>query len=73
MIMVATVREVRDNSLLVIDRAAGQNVVVHTNNTRCFSRGDRIFIWHNGVMAQSFPPQISAIRIRRVFPGGGCR
>ncbi len=72
MIMVATVREVRANSLLVIDRATGQNIVVNTNNARCYSRGDKIFIWHNGVMAQSFPPQISAIRIRRIFPSGGC-
>lgn len=38
MLMIATVREVRFNSLLVRDRATSQNVIVNTRNTRGFSR-----------------------------------
>ncbi len=73
MLMIATVQEVRRNSLLVRDRATGQEVVVNTNYARCFSAGDRVSIFYNGVMTASLPPQISAIRIRRIMPGCGCR
>lgn len=73
MFMIATVREVRFNSLLVRDRATSQNVVVNTRNTRGFFPGDIISIFYNGVMTQSIPPQISAIRISRLFPPRCCR
>lgn len=39
MLMIATIREVRFNSLLVRDRATAQNVVVNTRNTRGFFQG----------------------------------
>ena len=73
MLMLATVREVRLNSLLVRDRAASQEVVVNTRNTRGFSPGDIVRIFYNGVMTQSVPPQISAIRISRLSPPWCCR
>ncbi len=72
MIMIAMVREVRPNQLVVRDRANFQNVVVNTNDTRCFSVGDIVSILYNGVMTKSLPPQISAIRIRRLFPRRNC-
>ncbi len=72
MLMIAIVREVRPRSLLVRDRATGQTVIVHVNQTCCFFIGDIVSIWYNGVMAQSFPPQITAMRIRRIFPTRGC-
>lgn len=73
MIMIATVREVRFNSLLVRDRSTSQNVVVNTRNTRGFLPGDIISILYNGVMTRSIPPQISAIRIIRLSPPRCCR
>lgn len=73
MLMIAIVREVRSNSLLVRDLATGQNVIVRTNTARRFCVGDRIAIWFNGVMTRSIPPQINAIRIRRIFSSGRCR
>ncbi len=72
MIMIAMVREVRPNQLVVRDRANFQSVVVNTNDTRCFSVGDIVSILYNGVMTKSLPPQISAIRIRRLFPRRNC-
>ena len=73
MLMLATVQEVRLNSLLVRDRAASQEVVVNTRNTRGFSPGDIVRIFYNGVMTQSIPPQISAIGISRLSPPWCCR
>lgn len=73
MIMIATVREVRDDSLLVRDRANGQDVVVHTNCTECFCVGDIVSILFNGIMTNSLPPQITATNIRRIFSRGFCR
>lgn len=73
MIMIATVREVRFNSLLVRDRATSQNVVVNTRNTRGFFPGDIISILFNGVITASIPPQIFAIRISRIFSPWCCR
>lgn len=73
MIMVATIRAVRFNSLLVRDRATSQNVVVNTRNTRGFFPGETISILYNGVMAESIPPQIFAIRIWRISPPWCCR
>ncbi len=73
MLMIATVQEVRQRNLLVRDRTTGQEVIVNTNYARCFSVGDRISIFYNGAMTASIPPQISAIRIRRIIPGCSCR
>ncbi len=73
MLMIATVREVQASSLLVRDRSTSQDVLVRTNNARCFSVGDRVGILFNGVMTRSIPPQITAIRIRRIFGSGCCR
>lgn len=67
MIMIATIREVWTSRLLVRDHATGQEVMVNTDCTKCLSTGDRVGIWYNGVMTKSLPPQISAIRIRRLF------
>ncbi len=65
MIMNATIREVRENSLLVCDHATGQDVVVNTQDACCFCVGQRIRIQYNGIMALSLPPQITACRITR--------
>lgn len=73
MLMIATVREVRGNRLLVRDHASQQNVIVNTNRTGCIFVGDRVSILYNGVMTRSIPPQITAIRIRRLFPRRNCR
>lgn len=66
MLMIATVRAVRFNSLIVRDRATSQTVVVNTRNPRGFFPGDVISILYNGVMTGSIPPQIFAIRIWRL-------
>lgn len=73
MVMIAVVREVRAGSLLVRDRATGQNVVVNTDQTRCIFPGDLVGILYNGVMTNSLPPQISALRIQSIFSRGNCR
>lgn len=73
MLMIATVRAIRFNSLLVRDRATSQNIVVNTRNTRGFFPGDIISILYNGVMTNSIPPQIFAIRIRRISSPWCCR
>ena len=66
MTMCATVVEVRDGSLLVCDRGAGQEVVVHTPCACRFCVGDFLRIQYNGVMTLSIPPQISADCIVRI-------
>ena len=73
MMMIATVREVRNDSLLVRNRANGQDVVVHTDCTGCFCVGDIVSILFNGIMTNSLPPQITATNIRRIFSRGFCR
>lgn len=73
MVMIAVVREVRSGNLLVRDRATGQNIVVNTNQTQCIFPGDLVGILYNGVMTNSFPPQISALRIRTILSRGTCR
>ncbi len=72
MLMIASVRQIRPNSLLVRDRATGQSVLVHTRMTRCFRVGDIVSILYNGIMTRSLPPQITAIRIRPLFPRRPC-
>lgn len=73
MILTAVVERVWPNRLLVRDRSNFQNVIVNTNQTRCFMVGDIVSILYNGVMTRSIPPQIFAIRIRRLFPRRNCR
>lgn len=73
MILTAVVERVWPNRLLVRDRSNFQNVIVNTNQTRCFMVGDIVSILYNGVMTRNIPPQIFAIRIRRLFPRRNCR
>ena len=73
MIMTATVQEVWSSSLLVRDHATSQEVIALARNAGCFSPGDRVRIWYNGAMTNSLPPQISAIRIRRISSCGCLR
>lgn len=73
MLMIATVRAVQPETLLVFDRATRQDVLVHTRSTRCFREGDRVSILYNGVMTRSLPPQITAVYIRRLNPRCDCR
>lgn len=62
----ATVLEVRNSSLLVLDCRTCQQVIVFAQNAWRFSIGDCVRIEYNGVMTLSIPPQISAMRICRV-------
>lgn len=64
MLMIAIVREVRTDTLLVRDSFTSQDVIAHTNCAQRFFRGDMVRIWYNGIMTRSLPPQINAIRIR---------
>lgn len=66
MTMTATVRQVRQGSLLVRDHQIRQEVVVNTRIARRFRPGDRVLIIYNGVMTKSLPPQITAQRIVRL-------
>lgn len=72
MLIIACIKEVRKNSLLVQDCSTSQDIVVNTNCTRCFCVGDRIRICYNGIMTNSLPPQISATCIRRISSCCGC-
>lgn len=72
MLMIAIIKEVRENSLLVRNRADFQRVVVNTDNTKCFFAGDIIAVTFNGIMTNSLPPQIFSNRIRRIFPRRNC-
>lgn len=64
--MLATVRQVCPRNLLVCDHSTDQEVLVHTANACCFSRGDCVCIHFSGVMTMSIPPQITATCIHRV-------
>lgn len=64
--MCAEILEISENSLLVRDSRTRQEFIV---NMRCncnYRTGDRIIIIYSGAMTMSIPPQISAIRIRKV-------
>ncbi len=65
MTLCATVRSVREDSLVVFDCATAQEIVVHTSRARCFFAGERVVIRFNGVMTASIPPQITATCISR--------
>ena len=58
--MCATVCQVCCCSLLVCDHETCQQVLVHSDNARCFSVGDRVCIHYSGAMSMSMPPQITA-------------
>lgn len=64
--MLATVLEVNPDSLLVLNHATSQEVIVHTNCTCNFQVNDRVIILFNGIMTMSLPPQINAIRISKL-------
>lgn len=67
--MTATILDITPGrSLLVVDEATGQQVVVNTRNTNRFSINDRIRITYNGVMTRSMPPQITANNIQILNP-----
>lgn len=63
MIMIATVLEVRQDSLLVRDRRTSQKVIVHTPLARRFRPGNILRILYSRAMTMSIPPQITAIHI----------
>lgn len=65
-IMTATVLEVRHRSLLVRDRRTSQKVLVHTSLARLFRPGNIVRILYSGAMTRSIPPQITAIRIKKI-------
>lgn len=64
--MCAEVRQVCPCKLLVCDCSTGQDVLVHTADACCFSCGDCVCIYFNGVMTKSIPPQITAACMHRV-------
>ena len=64
--MCATVLCVQDGCLLVCDSCTRQEVLVHTDQARCFSCGDYVKIEYSGMMSMSLPPQITALCISRV-------
>lgn len=61
--MDADVLEVREGSLLVRDRNAGHEVVVHAAQAADFQVGDRLHIRTSGAMMLSLPPQVTALEI----------
>ena len=63
MIMQAVVRNVQWNQLLVWDLNTRQQVLVNTPVAHRFRPGNVVRIRYNGVMTNSIPPQIFAIRI----------
>lgn len=69
MFMQAVVIEVRWDHLFVIDLETRQSVNVNTLVARQFRPGDLVNIWYNGVMTNSIPPQIYALRITRAQAG----
>lgn len=64
--MHATVLKVQCDSLLVCDHATSQEVLVHTDQARCFCPCDQVCICYSGAMTMSIPPQISAECIYKV-------
>ena len=63
--MCGTILEVNHDSLLIRDSRTDQEVLVRTNCTCGFQRGDRVNVLFNGAMTMSIPPQINAIRVSR--------
>lgn len=63
--IIAKVLRVDSRDLLVCDCSTKQEVVVHTNQARCFSSGDCVCIHFSGAMTMSIPPQITATCIKK--------
>ena len=66
MTICATVLAVLDGALLVRDCCTCQQVLVHTQGTRCFRPGDRARIRYSGASTRSLPPQVTATEISRI-------
>ena len=66
MTICATVLAVLDGALLVRDCCTCQQVLVHTQGTRCFRPGDRARIRYSGASTRSLPPQVTATEICRI-------
>ena len=66
MTICATVLAVLDGALLVRDCCTCQQVLVHTQWTRCFRPGDRARIRYSGASTRSLPPQVTATEICRI-------
>lgn len=66
MTMCAVILETGEGRLLVRDARTDQEIQVNTPCSCNFRVGDRVLIVHNGAMTMSIPPQISAVRIRKV-------
>lgn len=70
MFMQASVLDVQWGRLLVLDLLTRQRVIVNTPDARFFRPGDLVQIWYSGVMTNSIPPQITALSIAPLSPGG---
>ncbi len=66
MTICATVLAVLDGALLVRDCCTCQQVLVHTQGTRCFRPGARARIRYSGASTRSLPPQVTATEICRI-------
>ena len=66
MTICATVLAVLDGALLVRYCCTCQQVLVHTQGTRCFRPGDRARIRYSGASTRSLPPQVTATEICRI-------
>lgn len=65
MTMCAVILETGNDQLLVRDSKTDQEIIVNTRCSCDFRVGDRILIFHRGMMTMSLPPQISAVRITK--------
>lgn len=73
MILIGTVERVGPGRFVLRERRNGRRVVVFTRQTRCIFPGDLVSVLYNGVMTRSFPPQVTAIAVRRLSPQRNCR
>lgn len=70
MFMQASVLDVQWGRLLVLDLLTRQRVIVNTPDAQWFRPGDLVRIWYSGAMTKSIPPQITALSIAPLSPGG---
>lgn len=63
MTMQATILRVQPDTLLVLQHATFQRMLVHTPEACHFRVGDVVCIQYSGAMTFSIPPQITAINI----------
>ena len=64
--MHATVCKVCPCHLEVCEHCTDQEVLVRTDNARCFCPGDHVCIHYDGRMTKSIPPQITADCVERI-------